>query len=214
MPLEKDFAAGVIQGMAKDPHLEEFAWRMFRTRDTLVTSGAAAISWADLIDQRGWTRGDPAVQGFCTGVVDSLCRAGKCIIIPISVMAEPQPDKHRDLNDAILRTLTPPFAATVSLAKSGPDGQLTWDTEHPMAPHRHLKDWGTLRCGFTVLEIGSCPGERTLYYLLGFGSIARWPYGSDKVYLMAMADDQFGIWKHDGGLEALGELIGKPCEPR
>ncbi len=43
------------------------------------------------------------------------------------------------------------------------------------------------------LEVGTTSGAKTLVQLRMFGRLARWPYGCDAIYLLALkSDDRFG----------------------
>lgn len=141
----------------------------------------------------GWTDGQVAALAK----VDAFITSGQVRTALIPVGARPGRDVDREGNRAKLRRGLPPeFSAEVEDALNHfGDGSLAWtDTPMPWTrgegaePSAPLSTW----CTGAPLEIGHTDASRSLLHLLESGSLARWPYGSEDVWLFWF--DRFDDW--------------------
>ena len=110
----------------------------------------------------------------------------------------PEADAEREANAAALADLPHPFRASVDLRqnKRPGDGTLYWDEPIRVSAATGLiertEDGETFSLplrmmippSHAVLEIGSTLASRTWTHLeMGWGSVARWPYGESFLYL-------------------------------
>ena len=120
--------------------------------------------------------------------------AGELCICRVSVGSEPGPDHDKVGNQQKLTTGLPQdFLAEVRNGPGGGnDGEFVWNrelqlTRTTLQPDESDKvELWPYAIGWSPLEIGYTKVERTLLHLYQEGTVARWPYGSKQVVLMAM----------------------------
>lgn len=156
----------------------------------------AAIGQTFRTGPAGWSM--EQIAAF-TAMHIKIC-AGEIAQVQISAMdGGPSSDAHRDENAAKLADLPPPFQAEVDRGQHGADsdGALKWDrpiqvdaatgavfldacrsaAKQPVAAVQTVADeWAPLEIGYTL-------PSRTLMHVLQEGAVARWPYGSDFIWL-------------------------------
>lgn len=140
----------------------------------------------------------PMEQVAAFAMVHAMIQAGDVAQVMISARVTPEQDAARNANAAALADLPRPFRASVDLRqdKHPGDGMLYWDEPIRVSAATGLiernEDGETfplpLRMmvppGRAVLEIGSSLASRTWTHLeMGWGSVARWPYGEPFLYL-------------------------------
>jgi hypothetical protein len=151
------------------------------------------------------------VDAYGFAMVYSLILSGKVRLARIPIGSSPYPDKETDLNNAGLAGLPPQFSADFDGGTADHDGHFRWHG-HVHLGGPILPDPGActkptcsscLVEGPTVtidgpqsvpLEVGYQSAAKTLS-MLGMGqfSVARWPYGSETLWLMCrVADAPFG----------------------
>lgn len=132
-------------------------------------------------------------------LVNGMLHSGEVKIATINLREVPLSDSQEKGNQAKLLRLPSPFEALVCCERgrgADDDGQVAWrkparfdplsceggDEPEPcpcttMAPEE-------IRQGCVPLEIGTTLPSKTLVHLKLDGGVARWPYGSEKVYVM------------------------------
>jgi len=159
--------------------------------------GSAEVSYRDLFLQSG--RGaDSLLAGWV--IAQFHCAVGeygaRWFALPIG--AEPRRDSEREANHAALHTACERIASGCFASSyvdcdqyHGADGYIIWDTAHEWAPNPCCGSevaFPTRNSGhdmvYAPLEIGTChPGVLWLRYWDNDGVVARWPYGSQWVYV-------------------------------
>ncbi len=131
-------------------------------------------------------------QAFMFAKLHTLAARGAIGIVPIYVGASPGRDCDRDGNESKTSVLPDPFAAWIDPDQSNDfygDGTLRWTEPIEVASGCtccHASSESTLWVppGSCSLEIGTCPASRVLLYVCDSGSVARWSYGQDRMYLI------------------------------
>lgn len=127
-------------------------------------------------------RGLTPEQVFMFTRVHGLIAQGRLASVPIAVCAQPSPDRARGVNASKLAELPHPFRAEVDMEQTVDhhgDGLLVWGDSITVVDNPLTR----LEPGDASLEIGSCPASRVWQYLAEVGKVARWAYGSDRIYL-------------------------------
>lgn len=141
-----------------------------------------------------------------TALHTKIC-AGEILLVQIGtalMRGGPKADAQRKENAQALARLPAPFHADVDLTQNGgdADGTLKWDAPIRMDAASGVVFLGPCRLdlkqpvpivrtvadGWAPLEIGSTTPSRTLLHLLEAGAVARWPYGSDHIWLLVHRD--------------------------
>jgi hypothetical protein len=171
---------------------EEFALRLQQTEEgRRILAGYHELvkdpshkEYVDAIGQpyTGWDIGQVAVLGkvhtlFANGLIGS---------IRVKVGAEPSQDAARDANRAKLQQLPDCFVTMVhdGLSHDG-DGIFSWQ---PAVAEDLPGGWAKS----APLEIGHTDASRTFIHLAEHGVIARWPYGSEDIWLFGFTT--FSLW--------------------
>lgn len=146
-----------------------------------------------------WLGTWPLEQVACFAIVWSDICTGSVAQVQISAPEGPGADADREGNSRLLADLPEPFRAVVSPDQNSDDqdGYLYWDcpikvevsTGEPeiaadgsVAPRIAVRQ---LLPGSAPLEIGSTKASTTLMHLRRERKVARWPYGSDRIWLLA-----------------------------
>lgn len=134
----------------------------------------------------GWTDGQVAAYSS----VHYLVATGKVSKLTVPVGATPGRDADREGNQRKLTEGLPPeFSAEIYDGNSHDgDALLSWpqDTAMPWIDgfgnesERPLCEWTNT----APLEIGHTDASRTLLHLTEGGILARWPYGSDSIWIL------------------------------
>jgi len=114
---------------------------------------------------------------------------GKVLYRMIQVGAPPQPDNQVRENNRTLNQLPAPFHARFLASNQDDDGFLAW--EEPVFFESIIESVGPVEIvpGLLPLEVGYTDGSRTLLHFAQERGVARWPYGSDTIYLYKVIDD-------------------------
>ena len=172
---------------------------------SVCTAGLRTGRWSqgyvNAIGQTHWH--DPARwpldQIYSFMMVHSRIMDGEIGKVQISAHGEPSADRERAINQAALENLPGPFVAHVDLDQHGSDrgdGFLAWtapiQVEQSVGyPHSDLATGHTapviitktLPPGQVPLEIGYTLPSKTHDHLLSGRGVARWAYGSRRIYL-------------------------------
>lgn len=166
--------------------------------------------YIDAIGQphKGWTEGE--VAAFAR--VNSLVAAGGVQKVRIPVGSEPGRDSERLRNADTLRVGLPPeFSAEVYEGNSHDgDGLLSWrDAAMPWVDEAGSQDVAQLLSWhpWAPLEIGATNASRTFLHLLETGTVARWPYHSDDIWVFGFVSiDAWAEWRN-GPADALAKRL-------
>ena len=119
-------------------------------------------------------------------------QSGQILTALIDLEEEPSADKMIEENKTKLASLPSPFHSTIWCGTADCDGELGWRS--------------SIKCGQIVgdiekseliqprtvpLEIGDTEAWTTLAHLGREGGLARWPYGSKKIYLFVTVDKKY-----------------------
>jgi hypothetical protein len=139
----------------------------------------------------------------------TLVGSGQVAFTYISTGGPPGPDRDRAGNAALLTETYPPFTAHLDMEQNGAssDGSLSWSEEleisRPTGAYFYedtCKRVGqtplilpaTRKAGSAPLEVGDSWPSCTLMHLWRHRAVARWPYGSNLIWLFLNYS-----WGHD-----------------
>jgi hypothetical protein len=161
---------------------------------------------------RGWRSGAMSPEQMLMVMFTHIDNcAGRIARTMVRAASEPSGDRFRDENAAALADLPHPFAACVSPSQHGADcdGWLEWSdpieaqvcTNETFAGdggrREHVQVMVRIEPDRIPLEIGSTLPSRTRLHLVESGGVARWPYGSDWVYVWIapgrLGNDRLGV---------------------
>ena len=158
--------------------------------------------YVDMIFQKHARAGRIKIHdAYCFAYVDGLIHSGLVRLCRIEVGSQPYPDKMKVENNQRLRDLPVPFRAEFVGGYGDSDGRLSWDDEIRVVPVPCLEDGcpsksvkeTMLRPGSCPLEVGFTDPSRTWGHLAQDGRLARWPYGSNYIYIMEAAGYRKGL---------------------
>lgn len=190
MPCEDPFAAATTERFASDPLAAQ------RAAQTLldIKKGKHAKWLVDIFfqkDSRGGGIGLVEADAF-NGFASNLF-SGKLKMVGIQTAGPPGADEDRAGNNAKISDLPRPFTAKFFGGSGDNDGFLEWtaaafvnhfDCELKARPgYQCRKHAAKLRPGFAPLEVGTTTAATTFMHLC-FGPLARWPYGSEAIFLL------------------------------
>lgn len=132
-------------------------------------------------------------QLWCRGQVEYLLAQGRVRLISVPVGAQPRRDLDADANQqALEQGLAPhPVVVRVHASTGGlpDDGWVRWDGELELLAADEAdagaEPAAVLPRAHAPLEVGSTLPSRTLLHLLEDGAVWRWPYKSDRLWLLA-----------------------------
>jgi hypothetical protein len=159
----------------------------------------------------GWTPGELyqfALLHTATHL-DDLAR------VRIEVGTDPYRDACREENAAALADIAEPFVASLDMHQKTAegDGKLWWTEEITLSVTEGGVDTEATipACRNPVgvtLEVGSCNASTVRWHLAQHGAVARWPYGSEEIWLFyGLPDPRSWVLKH-GVTGAMMRLIG------
>jgi hypothetical protein len=108
----------------------------------------------------------------------AMLQSGDCFLVPIQVADTPYPDKEKEKNQKVFKTLPPPFGAEFVGGWGYSDGSFFWDDTIFVDTNDK-----TMPPGVVPLEVGSTAAEVTYFHIIDEGGVARLPYASNIVYL-------------------------------
>ncbi len=155
--------------------------------------------------------GQPHIGGWSIGQVWALATMHSAILlgqvatVRVQTLGKPAADRQRDVNAAVLGDLPTPFVAALNLQQNGADcdGNIRWtsDIRVTLRPERV----GSMPPDRVPLEVGTCSASRILMHLISHGGVARWPYESDDIWILAGWPNPTA-WKEAQG-DRLGALL-------
>jgi hypothetical protein len=167
-----------------------------------LVCGLYPSDWVDAVFQR--SQGGPSTRdAFVFTMMWTWFYSGRVALGKIHLGAKPEADRHREENQRVLKEKLPAqFGAWVDPGHGDRDGRLDW--AQPIEFTRHLATDARCTCGtvphgtcaatrseqWTVaprglsLEIGTTAASRTYQHILCENGVARWPYGSQDIFLL------------------------------
>lgn len=135
----------------------------------------------------------------------ALIGSGRVAYTYIGTGGTPGADADRNANAAKLADTCNPFTAVLSMTQNGAacDGRLCWserlEISRPTGSYFYedvcervtqtpLMRPTVREPGSAPLEVGDSWPSRTLMHLWQYGAVARWPYGSDLIWLFLSYD--------------------------
>jgi hypothetical protein len=182
----KEFAHQLDERMVRDPSL--FAWAAEVLRE--LRKGSWLQSYVDSLFQLG--RGEMDIYAaYCFGLIHGKVIHGEVMTAGIELGHCPHQDNEIEANNTLLRGVSRagPFVAEfIGGAGRGlerDDGWLAW-TE-PIECAQVLFGSEEKRKKYpprqVALEVGTTSPDSTVRHILQEGGLARWPYGSEMIYL-------------------------------
>lgn len=160
--------------------VEEYAHQLKRSQifDAGLPSEVAAC---DVFMQTHLNYGDPITAGYVCNALNVLLDDNDAAMFAIQVGATPHQDAQRRLNAELLADLPEPFSCHLETSTNEYDALLLWDPVAPWAPNTLHHAFRLLRS--VPLEIGRSNPETLYLHALQSGGFARWPYGSEWIYV-------------------------------
>jgi hypothetical protein len=140
--------------------------------------------WANIIVQK-WNEEYDFYDAHCFLEIWSRIQFREIAVIPIGPISPPSNDKNRELNNKALRNLPEPFNGEFFGGTGEDDGYISW--HEPLNAGRDFSE--TIPPGSLPLEVGYTAAWTTIrHWFYEFG-VARWPYTSDRIYLLIRVRD-------------------------
>lgn len=204
MTVHEDAAEALLQDVLKDDKATAsmLSLRNRHTQGDMDEGGVLRTGYADALgsSSRYAPRKWPLYQHAAFAQIHALIGAGDVAYTYISTGGRPGPDSDRTGNARKLEDTVAPFRAELDMQQNGADadGVLRWDV--PLKISRStgahffpsacrtgeysLVTYPTVRePGSAPLEVGDSWPSRTLLHLWEDGAVARWPYGSELIWL-------------------------------
>jgi hypothetical protein len=174
--------------------------------------------YVDMLGQsaRNWTM----EQICCFAILHVDIILGKIAIVRVRAGGTPRSDADRTRNAELVADLPEPFTATVHMTQHGADadGTVSWDQPITVDVSPGPTDDGSsaravpaiVPPGAVPMEIGYSLPSRTLLHIREDGGVARWPYGSDWIWVLLYPGFRVELDKH--GLPLCSRDI--PRQPR
>jgi len=204
MTVHEDMAAGVLGDFLEDPDVMSTLARLRNRhiRGEMDEGGIWGSGYADSLGSsaRFKPKQWPLHQHAAFLKLHALIGSGEVAYTCISTGGTPGPDRDRAGNAVLLGKTHPPFKAHLDMEQNGADsdGILTWDEDIRLIRPTggffyadNCKNTGqtllsfptTRKPGSVPLEVGDSWPSVTLMHLWRHRAVARWPYGSNLIWL-------------------------------
>lgn len=171
----------------------KIASQLARVRNRLLKGGFYAQEVVDAAFQK-WERDQQITMidafGFACLWYYYLSGDIACCTVPLP--SGPHADREIELNQAVLDQLPSGFVATfIPEHGRGADNDGTFLIENGIGLQRIFKKEGRTESWFAesdhtlALEVGTTSVSKTLYHLRARNGVARWPYGYEKIIVLA-----------------------------
>ena len=160
--------------------LNEYAYQS-AARQVFDAGLPSAIAARDVFMQAHLNYDDPITAGYVCNALNVLLDDDHAAMFAVHVGAAPHMDAQRRLNAALLADLPEPFSCSMDVGTNEYDALLSWDSSHHRAPNTLHRVFRSL-CS-VPLEIGRSNPETLYLHALLSGGFARWPYGSEWIYI-------------------------------
>lgn len=142
-------------------------------------------------------------QLWCRGQVESLLETGRVRLVSVPVGQGPVADREAERNERVLREALAAQPVTLSVwASTGgvsDDGWVHWQAPLAVMASEEAdidaEPQIVLSEVRAALKVGSTLPSRTLLHLLADGAVWRWPYGSDRLWLLAAVVPSESGWR-------------------
>lgn len=191
---------------------DHWAPLLFKTAKQLREKSYYATWYVDILFQKFGRFPADIYDAYCFLQVHSMIQCGDLMSVYVDVGKEPEADKNIEYNDGVLKNLSYPFSGTFYGGLGDQDGRLSWlgdikvnRTNHTtdltdeeveqcnkQCSHVQVVDFNGHADQSAPLEVGYTQAWTTLLHLKRSGSLARWPYGSTKIWLLVMTHE---AWK-------------------
>ncbi|MFE2973405.1 hypothetical protein [Streptomyces sp. NPDC059258] len=204
MTVHEDLAKDVWEDIQEKPSdvAAMFELRNRHIRGEMNEGGVHGTGYADALGSSAMYRPKqwPLAQHAVFIKLHAMIGAGIVSYTCISTGGTPGPDADRVGNAAKLAKTHERFRAELDMDQNGADadGNLSWSGELKLsrptgnffypstcrnAPQSILNYPTKMREGTAPLEVGDSWPSRTLMHLYQYGAVARWPYGSELIWL-------------------------------
>jgi len=180
--------------------------------DEMITDGDSAKTVWEVVahcqklvqihDSNSWIYGQYSRSNFITpphlityAAIFSWAVMGKMVMVEIPVGYEPSGDSEEEENNNKLQNLPQGVCAEFLSGCGDNDGRFKWSVPLNMNIVVDGKVVASRRVNLAKykrsapLEVGYTTFHTTFHHLLEEGFLARWPYGSKSIYLIALDDD-------------------------
>lgn len=110
-------------------------------------------------------------------------------IVDIGVIGTPFGDRRKKKNNDRLSKLGYPFFGEFEGGRGECDGVVTWEEPIMIGGREYGENL------YAPLEVGDTLATTTLWHLMTEGLLARWPYGSDSIYILGRTDKGMKEWR-------------------
>jgi len=173
--------------------LEDPEWARTWARYLVALQSGSFPQWyVDMILQRGERSDYTLYDAYAFSQVHTLIHTGWAAWVELHIGREPHCDADADGNNRAL-SFAPAsqFRASFQGGAGPSDGWLEWRRPIQMQIESRLDITRqvTIQPRRVPLEVGFTEASTTLDHLLTEFGLARWPYGSESIWLMAKPDD-------------------------
>ncbi len=135
--------------------------------------------WANVIVQK-WNDEYDVFDAHCFLEVWSKIQLHEIACIPIGPVPQPKSDKDIEFNNGVVSSLAFPFTGEFVGGTGEDDGCISWSEPLNAGPKFRVP----ILPGVLPLEVGYTTGWTTIRHLFYEKGVARWPYQSERIYLL------------------------------
>lgn len=140
--------------------------------------------WAHVIVQK-WNEEYDVFDAHCFLEIWWRIQRHEVAVIPLGPIPPPSNDRNREHNNGAMASLPSPFSGVFVGGTGDDDGCISWN--EPLTAGEAFPE--AIPPGSLPLEVGYTAAWTTLrHWFYGFG-VARWPYGSERLYLLIRVHD-------------------------
>jgi hypothetical protein len=140
--------------------------------------------WANVIVQK-WNDEYDVFDAHCFLHMWSKLHRREIVCIPYGLVPPPKGDKNKEFNNGVVSTLQPPFSGEFFGGTGDDDGYISWDV--PLDAGGGLTE--PIPPSILPLEVGYTAAWTTIRHCFCATGVARWPYGSNRIYLLIRVVD-------------------------
>ncbi len=151
--------------------------------------------YLDVLFQYDWHTSELASENvFGFALTHASIFNGGIAAVEIDVGSGPLKDSDVDGNNTLLKEIAKPFLATFVGGLGDSDGRLSWAVPIELDVTVGNDDMTQTRTSMKIppgsapLEVGYTKISRTMLHLSQERFLARWPYGHDRIALLAVVD--------------------------
>ena len=184
MSYENIMKDAAVKAFMDDPELAKVAYCYLDA----IQSGRIKRTYTDVIVQSdGRHHPIDYIEAYWFARIHSAIGDGRIVFVSLDVETPPLRDHNTTDNQSIIDAAHLPvkisFAPLRGNAGNEGDGVFSWDT--PLEVHNHNGESIIIPPGSAPLEVGTTCATTTFRHLTtGANAVARWPYGSNKIWLL------------------------------